>query len=84
MEVTKGKKMLEQLFGIRYIVSVDGSLYGYTLHYRRESDTYDARTVRVTPTGDVPFGIYSVPTFGHKESVRVAILDQILAMESVR
>lgn len=75
--------MLEQLFGIRYIVGVDGQVYGYTLHYRRESDTYDARTVKVTPTGDVPFGVYSVPTFGHKESVKVAILDQILATEGV-
>jgi hypothetical protein len=70
--------MLEQLFGIRYIVTVDGILYGYTLAWQG-GDTYTARVVEITPTGDVPFGAYTVPTFGHKESVKVAILDQYLA-----
>lgn len=75
--------MLEQLFGIRYTVGVAGKVYGYTLRYRAETDTYDATVVEITPTGDRLFGVYSVPTFGHKESVMVAIADQWLAMESV-
>jgi hypothetical protein len=75
--------MLERLFGIRYTVAVDGKVYGYTLAYRAESDTYTATVVEITPVGDVLFGVYNVPTFGHKESVSVAILDQILTMEEV-
>ena len=75
--------MLEQLFGIRYTVAVDGQVYGYTLAYRPQDDAYTATVVEITPTGDHLFGVYNVPTFGHKESVSVAILDQILAMEEV-
>lgn len=76
--------MLEQLFGIRYTVLVDGKVYGYTLHRQGEGrSTYTARVVEITPVGDFAFGAYTVPTFGHKESVSVAILDQLFTMESV-
>lgn len=74
--------MLEQLFEVRRTLTVDGKVYGYTLGYRH-TDRYTATVKEITPVGDFLFGVYSVPTFGHKEAVKVAIMDQILATEEV-
>jgi len=61
--------MLEQLFGIRYTGSVDGNVYGYTLTYQG-GKSYQANVFLITPTGDKPFGTYTVPTFGHGPAVK--------------
>lgn len=70
--------MLEQLFGIRYTVGVAGKVYGYTV-VSNGHGAYTATVVEITPVGDFIVGVYTVPTFGHGEAVKVAILDQILS-----